>query len=157
MPFLNLDDPAKSLLLLKPTARLPKPNEDGARIPTYTEPVSHAGGLKMHVDDPSYKGIVAWIRDYARLTRDEYKNVDELPSDNWYPSQIVLGVKDTPEDWPKLTRRAARCALVERREEGVERGADRVYAELGHAARTNCRTAGTFETTGSRAQQRLGS
>ncbi len=104
LPLVDLDHPRKSLLILKPTARLPKKTDDGREPPSYVEPVSHMGGLKMHVDDQSYKSFNAWIRDYSKVTRGEYKTVDELPADNWQPTQRVLMIRDTPEAWKPMTR-----------------------------------------------------
>jgi hypothetical protein len=101
LPLLNLEDPRKSLLILKPTAKLPPRREDGTfERPTSTEPVSHMGGLKMHVDDQSYKAFVAWIQDYANVVGDRYETVADLPADNWHPTKRVLRVKDCPETWP---------------------------------------------------------
>ena len=62
-------------------------------------PVSHMGGLKMHIHDQSYKSFVRWIQDYARVVEGTYKTVEELPSDNWYASQMILRIKATPEAW----------------------------------------------------------
>ena len=101
LPLINLDEPTKSLLVLKPTSKLPAKNEDGkfAR-PSSLEPVSHMGGLKMHVDDVSYKAIIAWIQDLASVQQGRYAKVTDLPSDNWYPSKYVLRMKEVPESWP---------------------------------------------------------
>lgn len=105
LPLLNLKDPTKSLIVLKPTSKLPKKNADGTfEGPSYAEPVSHMGGLKMHVDDPSYKAFVAWVRDYRNVVGDLYAAVDELPADNWYASQHVLLLQDAPQAWQELTR-----------------------------------------------------
>ncbi len=104
LPLINIEDPLKSLLILKPTARLPKKTDTGRDPPSYLEPVSHMGGIKMHGDDQSYKAWVAWLRDYARVARDEYASVDDLPADNWYPSKHVVIVRDTPEAWESFTR-----------------------------------------------------
>jgi hypothetical protein len=72
-PLLKVADPAKSLLVLKPTSKLPKKDADGKFEKTSSgEPVSHMGGLKMHVDDQSYKSFVAWIQDYSRVVGDQY-------------------------------------------------------------------------------------
>lgn len=105
LPLLNLADPTKSLLVLKPTSKLPKKNDDGSfQKPSSRVPVSHMGGLKMHVDDPSYKATVAWIEDYARIVGNEYKQTADLPRDNWYPSNHVLRIKELPDDWQALSR-----------------------------------------------------
>ncbi|MDV6030304.1 MAG: hypothetical protein F9B45_09390 [Phycisphaera sp. RhM] len=99
-PLINLKDPAKSLLVLKPTAKLPPKQDDGTLgKPSSADPVSHMGGIKMHVDDHSYKLFVAWLEDYAAVVGDQYATADELPSDNWIPTQRILRVKGTPADW----------------------------------------------------------
>ena len=105
LPMLNLKDPTQSLLVLKPTSKLPNKGDDGEfEKPSSLAPVSHMGGLKMHVDDPSYKAFVAWIEDYARIARQEYQTAEDLPRDNWYPSKHVLRIKDVPETWQALSR-----------------------------------------------------
>jgi hypothetical protein len=103
LPLINLEDPAKSLLVLKPTSRLPKQITKGKfEEPSSTEPVSHMGGLKMHAGDHSYKSFVAWIQDYARVVGNEYTSVADLPPDNWYPTKHVLILRNAPDDWPAL-------------------------------------------------------
>jgi hypothetical protein len=62
------------------------------------------GGLKMHVDDPSYKAFIAWMRDYGNVVGNRYASVDELPADNWYATQHVLLLQDAPKDWPENVR-----------------------------------------------------
>ncbi len=105
LPMLNLQQPSKSLLILKPTAKVPQKLPDGSfDKPSSIDPVSHMGGLKMHVDDQSYKAFLAWISDYAKIVGQEYQNSDDLPRDNWYPSKHVLRVKDVPEGWPAMSR-----------------------------------------------------
>lgn len=104
LPLINVADPAKSLLVLKPTSRLPKKGADGKfEKPSSAEPVSHMGGLKMHVNDQSYKSFIAWIQDYARVVGDQYKSADELPLDNWYPSKQVLRLTNAPDGWDVQT------------------------------------------------------
>jgi hypothetical protein len=98
LPMLDLKQPTKSLLVLKPLSKLP-PKQDDNRVPTYTEPIYHMGGLKMHMDDHSYKAFIAWIEDYAKVTSGQYTSVDELPADNWRPTQRVLRMRDVPEAW----------------------------------------------------------
>lgn len=100
LPLLNLEQPTKSLLVLKPTSKLPQRNLQGEfEEPTYAEPISHMGGLKMHVDDLAYKAFVTWIQDYARVAGDSYKSVDELPLDNWYASKSVVMIREVPDSW----------------------------------------------------------
>ncbi|MCP4783589.1 MAG: hypothetical protein GY903_14745 [Fuerstiella sp.] len=104
LPLINVADPAKSLLILKPTSKLPKKDADGKfEKPSHAEPVSHMGGLKMHVNDQSYKSFMAWIQDYSRVIGDQYASADDLPLDNWYPSMQVLRLKNAPESWKVLT------------------------------------------------------
>ena len=84
----------------KPLSKLPKKKEDGTfEEPSYQFPLSHMGGLKMHPNDQSFKSIVSWISDYSKVVAGEYKTVEELPADNWHPSQLVVRIKDAPEDW----------------------------------------------------------
>lgn len=100
LPLLNLKDPRNSLIILKPTAKLPQKNPDGTFAnPSSAIPVSHMGGLKMHPNDQTYKSFVAWISDYAKTVNGEYQTVDELPSDNWLPSKLILKLKETPKAW----------------------------------------------------------
>lgn len=102
LPLLNLKQPRKSLIVLKPTSKLPAKRDDGTfEPPSSSEPVTHMGGLKMHPDDHSYKALVAWIQDYANVVGDRYTSIDELPADNWYPTQVILRVTDAPDDWPE--------------------------------------------------------
>ena len=105
LPLINPTHPRKSLLVLKPTSKLPRKKDDGSfEPPSSAEPVSHMGGLKMHVDDPSYKAIVAWIRDYGNVLDDRYESREELPADNWHPSDRVLLLQDAPKEWPEFVR-----------------------------------------------------
>ncbi len=100
LPLLNLDDPKNSLLIQKPTSKLPAKKEDGTFVaPSNLAPVSHMGGLKMHLNDQSYKSFVAWIDDYAKTVGGNYRSVDELPADNWQPTQLILKLADAPEIW----------------------------------------------------------
>lgn len=100
LPLINIEEPTKSLIVLKPTAKLPKRKADKTfERPSYLEPVSHMGGLKMHKDDQSYKSVLAWIRDYSNLTSGQYTSVKDLPADNWYPTQKVIRLRKIPEEW----------------------------------------------------------
>jgi hypothetical protein len=99
-PLINLERPDKSLLVLKPTSKVPQKREDGTFAkPSSTDPVTHMGGLKMHVHDPSYKSFLLWLQDYARVVGDQYVAVEDLPADNWQPTQHVLRVQDVPPSW----------------------------------------------------------
>lgn len=99
LPLLNLEDPGKSLLILKPMSRIP-PAVNDQRVPTYREPVYHMGGLKIHENDHSHKSMLSWMEDYAAVTQGEYKTAGELPADNWFPTKRVLRMRDIPESWP---------------------------------------------------------
>jgi hypothetical protein len=104
LPVINVEQPARSLLVLKPLAKVP--NKDAAgefEKPSYDEPVTHGGGRKMFPDDQTYKSFLAWLQDYARVVRDEYSSPADLPLDNWYPTKQVLRLSDAPESWPTLT------------------------------------------------------
>ena len=57
------------------------------------------GGLKIHTNDHSHKAFVNWIEDYANVTNSRYKTVDDLPPDNWFPTQRILRLKEVPEAW----------------------------------------------------------
>jgi len=99
-PLINLDAPAKSLLLLKPTSKLPPKLDDGSfEKPSSSDPVSHMGGLKMHVNDQSYKAFVSWIEDYAAVVKGEYLDAKDLPADNWIPTERILRMAEVPQDW----------------------------------------------------------
>lgn len=104
LPLINLKSPRKSLIVLKPTSKLPKKTNGKREKPSSVEPISHLGGLKMHVDDPSYKAFISWIEDYAKVVGDEYDSVDELPADNWYASKHVVIVRGVPQNWSKRNR-----------------------------------------------------
>lgn len=102
LPLINVDEPGKSLLVLKPISKLPPKDAAGQPAkPSSVEPVSHGGGLKMHVNDQSYKSFLAWIQDYAKVVRGEYADADQLPADNWSPTAHVLRVRGTPESWER--------------------------------------------------------
>ncbi|MEX2026908.1 MAG: hypothetical protein WEH44_06395, partial [Pirellulaceae bacterium] len=104
LPLINVEQPAKSLLVLKPTSKVPAKDDSGNFAkPSSAEPVSHMGGLKMFVDDQSYKSFMAWIEDYARVVGDQYASADDLPADNWYPTRQVLRLSDIPEKWAETT------------------------------------------------------
>lgn len=103
LPLINLTTPLESLLLLKPTAKLPPKDSDGKPgKPSSSFPVSHMGGIKMHKDDHSYKAFAAWLDDYARSVSGDYPNPQSLPADNWFPTEHVLRIKGLPADWPAL-------------------------------------------------------
>ena len=104
LPLINLEQPAHSLLLLKPTSKVPAADADGKPgTPASNLPVSHVGGLKMHPHDHSYKAILSWINDLATVSRDGYQLRQEVRSDQWYPSDQFLKLIDAPEAWPALS------------------------------------------------------
>lgn len=103
LPLLNLESPENSLLLLKPTAKLPPKTSDGSLgEPSSVLPVSHMGGLKMRVNDGTYKAFLSWIEDYSHVMQNVYADAAQLPPDNWYPTEQVLRIKAAPADWPDM-------------------------------------------------------
>ena len=105
LPLINLDQPSKSLLIQKPTAKLPAKGADGKLgRPSSEIPVSHMGGIKMHAGDQSYKAWLHWLEDYAASVSGNYHSADELPADNWYPTPHVVRIKGIPESWPNLSK-----------------------------------------------------
>lgn len=104
LPLLNVENPAESLLLLKPMAKLPPKGESGQiGEPSSQVPVSHMGGIKIHQDDFSYKAMLAWLQDYAHSVKDQYATPEVLPEDNWYPTEHVVRVTGVTADWPELS------------------------------------------------------
>jgi len=104
LPMLNIEDPRRSLLVLKPMSKLPMKQADGTfEAPSYAEPVTHMGGLKMHPDDQTYKAFIAWIQDYANVVSGQYSSVEDLPADNWTATQLVLKLTATPAEWEPQT------------------------------------------------------
>lgn len=69
-PRVDVDDPTKSLFLLKPT---------GA--------VDHGGGKRLSVDSTDYMRLVEWIRDGARLEEDPQRAIRDLEV---FPGAAVL-------------------------------------------------------------------
>ena len=99
-PLLDLKNPARSLLILKPLSKLPKKRPDGTFLPASSvDPISHMGGMKMHMNDQSYKSFVTWIADYSRVVGNRYASVEDLPEDNWYASRSILRLMATPASW----------------------------------------------------------
>ncbi len=104
LPLVNIDRPLESLLLLKPSAKVPPKNDNGQLgKPSSQIPVSHVGGIKMHKDDYSYKAIAAWLKDCSVTLTGGYQDTDSLPADNWYPTEHVIRIKGLPQDWPNLS------------------------------------------------------
>lgn len=86
LKFIDLEDPSKSLLLLKPL------NE-----------VKHVGGVKFLRGDQGYQAFRTWIEDYARIQRGDYKTAADLPAvDNSqarFGSELWFKITNTPPDW----------------------------------------------------------
>jgi hypothetical protein len=100
LPMLDLKNPTRSLLVLKPLSKLPAKKADGTfEDPSSLIPTSHMGGLKMHANDQSYKSFIAWIQDYAKVTGDQYATVNELPADNWHATKQILKLTAAPQSW----------------------------------------------------------
>ncbi|TWT68679.1 hypothetical protein Pan14r_09260 [Crateriforma conspicua] len=126
LPLINLKNPTLSLLIQKPTAKLPPKTLEGKMgEPSSQNPVSHMGGIKMHKGDQSYKAWLHWLEDYAASVSGGYESDDELPEDNWYPTQHVVRIKGVPESWPNL---ATVQVFVHRWDEETDRWADEPIA-----------------------------
>lgn len=84
--LINVDDPARSLLLRKPL------NE-----------VKHGGGQKIDVGDQGYKAIRAFVDDFARLVKGGYADAAALPKADDGPrrfgSDIWLKLERVPPEW----------------------------------------------------------
>ena len=105
LPLINLEAARMSLLIQKPTAKLPPKDSDGKiGKPSSRMPVSHMGGIKMHEGDQSYKAWLHWLEDYAASVSGGYESDEELPEDNWYPTQHVVRIKGIPKSWPNLAK-----------------------------------------------------
>ena len=70
IPRIDQDEPARSLLLLKPTMSIP-----------------HVGGRRFEVGSEDYRTLVKWIRDGAPYGRDEGRRITRLET---LPSSTVL-------------------------------------------------------------------
>ena len=68
----NLSDPEKSLILLKPTFQ-----------------VSHGGGKLLRKDSPDYNALLAWIRNGAQLVPDKERRIVALRV--LPPSSVLTG------------------------------------------------------------------
>lgn len=81
--ILNLQNPKKSALLLKPTNQ-----------------VEHGGGVKLKVGDRTYRQFLKFATDYANVVHGQYKTADELPKQTDEVSQVTkiwLKVTGVPE------------------------------------------------------------
>ncbi len=84
--LIDLDNPEKSLLLLKPL------NE-----------IKHGGGKKFLQGDLGYQAFRNWIEDYARIKKDSYKTASDLPKENnslsKFSTQIWFKLTNTHPQW----------------------------------------------------------
>ena len=83
--LINVYDPEKSILLLKPLAA-----------------VKHGGGKKFVPGDEGYKAFRDFIDDYAKAVRDEYAKADDLPKADGperFGSDAWLKLSNTPPEW----------------------------------------------------------
>jgi mono/diheme cytochrome c family protein len=82
---IDVDDPAQSLLLTKPTNQ-----------------VEHGGGIKLVTGDRTYNQFRRFIEDYAAVSKGRYKAADELPAAGAEVSlatDIWLKITDVPEPY----------------------------------------------------------
>jgi hypothetical protein len=89
--LIDLKDPDKSLLLLKPLNK-----------------VEHGGGLKMTVGDRTYRQFRTFIDDYAAAKAGKYQTAKELPTRNPEAanvSEIWFKLTDIPATYDKLVMR----------------------------------------------------
>ena len=85
--LIDIDNPEKSLLLLKPLKE-----------------VEHGGGKKFLKGDLGYKDFRSWIEDYAKVVRDEYANKSDLPKSDpkqlrQFSSELWFKLANPPEPW----------------------------------------------------------
>jgi hypothetical protein len=84
--LIDIDEPAKSLLLQKPLAI----------------DVKHGGGKKMIVGDQGYRTFLAFLEDFARIKKEAYKSAEALPKSDGrlrFGSDIWLKLAETPAPW----------------------------------------------------------
>ncbi len=83
--LIDINDPEKSLLLLKPL---------GA--------VKHGGGKKFAPGDQGYKAFREFIDDYVKTVRDQYAKPDDLPKPagvERFGTDAWLKISNTPPEW----------------------------------------------------------
>lgn len=85
--LIDLDKPAQSLILQKPTMQ-----------------VEHGGGQKMLIGDRTYQQFLAFIEDYAASTKGEYRTTKDLPTplaEVGRATEIWFKLTDVPEAFDK--------------------------------------------------------
>ena len=83
--LVDVENPEKSLLLLKPTNQ-----------------VKHGGGKKMEIGDIGYKAIRSWVEDYSKTVGNRYRKASELPiasGQNLSGTDQWLKIENTPPQW----------------------------------------------------------
>src|SRR5262249_6837048 len=83
--LINVDEPEKSLFLLKPLNVVP-----------------HGGGIKLLYGDAGYKQFRAWIEDYAASVKGKYHSEKELPipsREGLVYTDCILTINETPDAW----------------------------------------------------------
>ena len=85
--LIDVADPEKSLLLLKPLKE-----------------VDHGGGKKFLKGDLGYKGFRTWLEDFAKVSRDEYAKAADLPKSDprrlkEFTSELWFKLSNPPQDW----------------------------------------------------------
>ena len=84
--LIDVDEPAKSLLLQKPLAI----------------DVKHGGGKKMIVGDQGYRTFLAFLEDFAKIKKEAYKSAEALPKSDGrvrFGTDIWLKLSETPPGW----------------------------------------------------------
>ena len=85
--LIDVDNPEKSLLLLKPLKE-----------------VEHGGGKKFVKGDLGYKDFRSWIEDYSKVVRDEYAKASDLPKSDpkqlrQFSSEFWFKLANPPQEW----------------------------------------------------------
>ena len=90
--LIDVEDPAESLILMKPTQQ-----------------VEHGGGQKMVIGDRTYKQFRRFIDDYAAMSAGRYKAATDLPKridEVSVVSEIWLKITNVPERFDKMLLQA---------------------------------------------------
>ena len=83
--LIDVDEPEKSLLLLKPLGR-----------------VKHGGGVKIVEGDQGYKAFRRFLEDYARTVQGGYRDAASLPREGGprqFSTERWLKLANTPAEW----------------------------------------------------------